>query len=108
MPHSKICPNEDVYGLKRGKTVLLFEKGKPIWVWQGREDKAWRAFCRLLLKWSGNKCRFCGKDGTVDAETILQVHHLKPVSEAPELLFDKTNCIVLCIDCHKQQHPHMH
>ncbi len=29
MPDSKICPNEDVYGLKRGKRVLLFKKGTP-------------------------------------------------------------------------------
>lgn len=106
MMDASICPEEDVYGLKRGKKILLFQKGVKIWVRVERDDKTWQAFRRLLLDENQYQCQLCKrqKSNAVD-NIILQIHHFTHVAKNPELTYNKKNCIVLCIDCHKKQHP---
>ena len=41
-------------------------------------------------------CQECGK------KEKLQVHHVKSFAYYPELRFDISNGITLCIDCHRQ------
>ena len=58
---------------------------------------------RNLQKWRGEvlkrdnyTCQKCGKK-----EGRLEAHHIKPVSEHPELIFEVSNGLTLCPRCHK-------
>jgi 5-methylcytosine-specific restriction endonuclease McrA len=42
-------------------------------------------------------CQKCGKEFPVE---ILEAHHIKPFSIAPELQFDIDNGLTLCHNCH--------
>jgi len=46
-------------------------------------------------------CQECGATGD------LQAHHIKPVSQYPELIYDVDNGITLCKKCHAKKHPHL-
>lgn len=52
----------------------------------------WRKLKAGLLK--DSYCSYCG------SKENLQVHHIKPVREYPELFLEKDNCLVLCASCH--------
>jgi 5-methylcytosine-specific restriction endonuclease McrA len=54
----------------------------------------WRALRVQVLRRDGHKCRECGSRGR------LEVHHVRPVREAPELAFDLANLAALCGPCH--------
>jgi hypothetical protein len=45
-------------------------------------------------------CQLCGEKD----RDILEAHHIKHKSSFPELQFDFTNGITLCLDCHALQH----
>jgi hypothetical protein len=44
-------------------------------------------------------CQNCGKTACK-----LQVHHIKPYKDYPELRTDTSNGITLCVECHKKAH----
>lgn len=51
------------------------------------------------VKSRDGKCKCCG------AESVpLEVHHIFPVSEYPELACDMGNMISLCQKCHRNYH----
>ena len=58
----------------------------------------WLEFKRLIIKRDNGKCQKCG------SERDIEVHHIINRTEAPELIFDKENCIVLCNLCHTNIH----
>ena len=58
--------------------------------------KGWGVFRRKVLERDGYRCRECGKAGK------LEVHHVKPVYTHPDLELNPSNCISLCVDCHKE------
>jgi 5-methylcytosine-specific restriction endonuclease McrA len=60
----------------------------------------YRKFKKEVLKERGCICQKCG----VEAKLI---HHVKPVSEYPELELVKDNVIVICINCHILCHPEL-
>ena len=47
----------------------------------------------------GRVCQLTGKKGGE-----LSIHHIKPVWKYPELIFDKTNVIVIQLDIHRLFH----
>lgn len=49
---------------------------------------------KLVFERDGYKCQICGDGG------YLQVDHIKPWAEYPELRFEMDNCRTLCKDCH--------
>lgn len=58
----------------------------------------------LLHEWSkkvktrdGYKCKRCGYDKD---KRFLHAHHLKEKSQYPELMFDVSNGVCVCIYCH--------
>jgi len=61
-------------------------------------DRRWRIVRREVIKRDGGRCRLCGKRG-------IDVHHIIPIDIDPLLRFDKNNLILLCLDCHRKQHP---
>lgn len=56
---------------------------------------------QLVLKRDNYQCQKCSK--TIDNIT-LHVHHIKSYAQNKILGNDPDNCIVLCVDCHKEVH----
>ena len=48
----------------------------------------------------------CVECGTTDVE--IHAHHIKTVSEYPDLMTDIDNGVTLCLFCHAKKHPEMH
>ena len=63
-----------------------------------RHSLEYREWRMKILDKHGHKCKICG------STERLEVHHIKPVLEYPEAIFDMDNGIVLCKSCHIQQH----
>lgn len=61
----------------------------------------WQRLRKNIINRDGGYCQRCknllGELTTED----LEVHHIKPRSEYPELIFDPTNLITLCSTCNK-------
>ena len=58
----------------------------------------------MLLTQRGNKCESCGRKGD---EKTLELHHIKPIVERPDLAKDPENVILLCTECHKDIHKEL-
>ena len=43
----------------------------------------------------------CAKCGT---KKDLSIHHIKKWSSHPELRFEPSNCMILCVQCHERLH----
>ena len=76
---------------------------KPIW-----NLATWR---KLILKRDKYKCQDYGLPTTFDYFSIpfklrpgLEAHHIKPVRESSELIFDLNNGVTLCCFCHRARH----
>ena len=63
------------------------------------EYKRWRL---TILKRDRYKCVLCGKTNAKGINAKLNVDHIKPFSEYPELRFTLTNGRTLCEECHKK------
>ena len=59
-----------------------------------RERPEYEEWKRRVKERYNNTCQLCGHKGNIHA------HHIKPVSEYPELAFDVDNGITLCGNCH--------
>lgn len=57
----------------------------------------WLALRALVLSRDQNQCQECG------ARRRLEIHHVRPVREAPELGFDLSNLMTLCGPCHARE-----
>jgi 5-methylcytosine-specific restriction endonuclease McrA len=97
--HALITFHDDVIGIVRGKEKILFRRGEKMWIWIERTGKIWTWFRKMILKYRGERCEDCGASAIE-----LHIHHTVPVSEDPTLIYDKGNCVVLCISCHKKRH----
>jgi hypothetical protein len=51
-----------------------------------------------VLKRDGEICCNCGRPNSREA------HHIKPVKEYPELIFNINNGLTFCVECHKKVH----
>lgn len=56
----------------------------------------------FILSRRGNRCEHCGRSAA-DGH-YLELHHIQPVSERPDLVHDPTNILLLCRECHLQLH----
>lgn len=56
----------------------------------------WKKLSRLVLIKANYRCAECGK-------LAVEVHHIVPVTEAPERRLDITNLTPLCTACHNKQ-----
>ena len=59
-------------------------------------------FKPIIILRDGCKCRNCSIE-LINSRS-LEVHHIVSRKEAPELIFDKENCITLCKKCHIDIH----
>lgn len=62
-------------------------------------SKLWKELRILTIKRDGGFCNRCWVTlGLIETEN-LQVHHIKPRSEYPELMYDPDNLITVCKTC---------
>lgn len=66
--------------------------------------ESWAVTAALIRKRDDYTCQICGKKFP-PFSPLLHVHHKIPLSQGGTN--DSNNLITLCIDCHKDQHPHM-
>lgn len=95
----EITPPNDVFGLRRNKKILLFKANVPIKINITRDNPNWHLFRKYILKRDDFKCGLCPNKNN------LQIHHIIPVSENINLMYDEDNCLTLCLKCHQKQHP---
>lgn len=62
----------------------------------------WRKLRSLIIKRDGGYCQRCFiKYGIINGDQ-LQVHHIKPRIEFPELMWEESNLITVCKTCNLQ------
>ena len=54
-----------------------------------------------IWKRSGGRCEECGRE--LDEE-LLEVHHIVPVCERPDLICSQSNIHIVCPECHNRLH----
>ena len=62
-------------------------------------DPEYKRFRMDVLKRDKRTCKMCKKKGR---RARLQVHHIIPYSQRPDLRDDLSNLITLCYTCHKE------
>ena len=63
-----------------------------------RDGARYDSFRRAVKDRDGWRCRDCGRPGR------LEVHHVRPIRERPDLATDPDNCLTLCAGCHLKRH----
>ena len=66
--------------------------------------RKWQSFAMGIKRRDGYECQECKRYGRHNGNQLI-VHHIKPREEHPELTYDASNCITLCIGCHNKRHP---
>jgi len=97
--YTEICPckqNQNRNEYQRN----YYEKNKEIL--RPLTSTRWRKLRSLIIKRDGGLCQRCLlKYGIINGST-LQVHHIKPRIQYPELMWEETNLITLCKTCNLQ------
>lgn len=62
-------------------------------------SKRWRDLRERVIKRDGGMCNRCWSSLGIIENNNLQVHHIKPRSEYPELMFETDNLITVCKTC---------
>ncbi|WNM51534.1 HNH endonuclease [Staphylococcus phage S-CoN_Ph10] len=62
-------------------------------------SKRWKTLRERIIKRDGGMCNRCWVSLNVIETKDLQVHHIKPRSEYPELMYDPNNLITVCKTC---------
>ena len=95
------------WGLKGKQNGMYGRTGESNPNWNGGNSperqslyarSIWKELAKSILKRDNYICQDCGINNK------LIVHHIKEWSKYPELRFDNSNLITLCITCHKKRH----
>lgn len=72
-------------------------------------SQEWREKRERILARDNYECQWCKEEGRVTAsdESVMEVDHIKELSEYPELALDDDNLRTLCKDCHNRRHGRM-
>jgi hypothetical protein len=89
-PHGQGDRHKEYNRFGRDKALLALYSGAP---W--RKFRAWIKAERILCE----ACR--GKGLTVPGE---HVHHIRDPRDAPELVYEQSNVVLLCLSCHSARH----
>lgn len=102
-----IVPGFDYVIVQTKKTFTKEEYKERIKKYQYCHDgSSFSHFCRqakqILIPKQNGHCAFCGCE--LGSGYNAQVHHIKPRHQHTELDKDINNCVILCNECHKEQH----
>ena len=78
--------------------VLSLGKDQKARIRKSPEYKNWRTF---VFKRDNYTCQKCNARSGNGKEVYLEAHHKKSYSKYPQLRFDVSNGITLCLSCHK-------
>lgn len=96
----KVCSEEC-----RKENIKIHYRGEKAPAWKGGrtttsklrrtriEYKEWR---QAVFERDNYSCQRCGK-----SDNTLEAHHIKAQSQYPELIYDVSNGLTLCHECHK-------
>ncbi len=62
----------------------------------------WRNFRKGIIQRDGAVCQRCLIKYNMITSSNLEVHHIKPRINYPELTFERSNCVTLCKQCNTQ------
>jgi hypothetical protein len=63
-----------------------------------RKTERYKEWREKIIARDGHQCKECLTG------VYLQVHHIKPSAERPDLYYDDDNAVTLCKDCHFKHH----
>lgn len=63
-----------------------------------RKTNKYYNWTKIIYKNANHTCQKCGALGKMNA------HHIKPAKDYPELRYDVSNGICLCVECHRKEH----
>ena len=65
-------------------------------------SRRWRSFRKTIIHRDGNLCQRCFRKYNIINGDSLEVHHIKPRIDYPELMYDELNVVTLCKTCNLQ------
>lgn len=73
---------------------------------QQRNPRTHRRYREMRARFLGNHplCVLCKKDGFI--VSAVEVDHVLPISQRPDLVYEESNWQALCETCHKRKTAH--
>lgn len=66
-------------------------------------SERWRRMSKAIRRRDQYQCVWCRRYGRIRQARV--VHHIKEPDAYPELAFDPSNLVSLCMACHNKAHP---
>ena len=99
---SQECRDKDYRERLVGENSHLWKGGKTTEEKIARSKAAYRDWRKQVFERDGYTCQICGT-----SDEPIEAHHLKPVKDYPDLIYDVDNGLTLCYKCHKAEHKAM-
>jgi len=103
---SKKCYDLDKRERMKGKNSHLWKGGKTKLNKILRTRAEFREWRNKVFQRDKYICQDCNKKSTKGNRIYLNAHHLKKISLYPELIYEISNGITLCKECHLKRHSH--
>lgn len=96
--------------------IALSHTGEKCYLWKGgvstqnellRKRQAFKHWRLAVFERDNYTCRDCGDRSRAGHRIKIHPHHIKLLSEYPELAYDVDNGLTLCFDCHQKRHPNL-
>lgn len=91
--------DSDTLRYNRTKQKKYREEKKDSEGYKQLHSRKWRKFRREIIQMDRGFCQRCLNQQGIYKHNDLEVHHIKPRDEYPELVFDEDNVITLCKSC---------
>ena len=91
---SKLC----TYAHRIGKNHPMWKDGKSLERNRARDSSELKNWRKIVFKRDNYTCQHCGE------KRYLHAHHIKQYSDYPELRFEESNGLTLCVICHGKVH----
>lgn len=91
-------------------------KGEKCYLWKNgastqneilRKRQAFKHWRKAVFERDNYTCRDCGDRSRAGHRIRIHPHHIKLLSEHPELAYDINNGLTLCYTCHQKRHPNL-
>lgn len=83
----------------RNKQKIYRQEKKDSDGYKQLHSRKWRKFRKDIIRLDNGFCQRCLYKYGIYNHNNLEVHHIKPREEFPELVFDEDNVITLCKTC---------
>ena len=83
-----------------GRLLRLIEAGEHRRFYKRKE---WKRKRKAILRRDNYECQRCKANGGYSRATT--VHHIKHLTDRPDLALTDSNLVSLCSACHNEEHP---